>query len=115
MTEDSVQDNPEAHRFEMRCAGTTAFLIYAKSPGSLRLIHTEVPPQLKGKNIGSKLVDAALRVASGSGLEVIPQCPFVVHYLKRHPEYTNIVQPEYRSMLFTSWREKEHGGRDPAA
>lgn len=93
MAEDAVQDNANEHRFEMHCEDTTAFLVYAKSPGSLRLIHTEVPPQLKGKGIGSKLVDAALKIASESVLEVIPECPFAVQYLKRHPEYANLVQP----------------------
>jgi predicted GNAT family acetyltransferase len=99
MPENPVIDNVQAHRFEMHAGGRTAFLVYGQSHGSLRLIHTEVPPELRGAGIGSQLVAGVLDTARTRGLIVIPQCPFVIQYLKRHPEYAGIVAPESLAKL----------------
>jgi uncharacterized protein len=99
MPESAIVDNAALHRFELHQDGEIAFLLYQRSKNSLRLIHTEVPDALRGKGVGSKLVSDVLRLAENSHLTVIPSCPFVADYLKGHPEYVSIVDPEYRWML----------------
>ena len=74
-------------------------MLYSKSENSMRLIHTEVPPSLQGKGMGSRLVRGVLRLAEQEKLTVIPVCPFVVEYLKRHPEHLGLVDPESRRMI----------------
>jgi uncharacterized protein len=91
MPENPVTDNAQAHRFELQAEGQTAFLVYARAHGSLRLIHTEVPPELRGAGIGSKLVAGVLNIAREQGLTVTPQCPFVIRYVERHPEYADVI------------------------
>jgi uncharacterized protein len=80
-----VADNRAFSRFELIVDGHTAFLAYERTSDSLTLIHTEVPPELRGRRLGEALVEAALSVARGEGLRVSVVCPFARAYLRRHP------------------------------
>lgn len=99
MDDSAVVDNTAQSRFELKSGAETAFLAYSKMQNRIRLIHTEVPVALRGTGVGSKLVEGALRLADQGGLKVIPQCPFVVEFLKRHPEDLHLVDPEHRAVL----------------
>lgn len=84
--EPPVHDNRAAHRFEIVVDGLTAFLIYQRRPDALVLVHTEVPPPLRGRRLGDVLIRAGLAAARAEGLRVVPMCPFVHKYLQKHPE-----------------------------
>ena len=84
-TSEEVVDNRAAQRFELQIEGETAFLEYNRHNGSLVLIHTEVPERLRGHKVGERLIVAALSAARTEGLRVIPLCPYVRAYLKKHP------------------------------
>src|SRR5438045_3002186 len=54
----------ESQRFELTVDGhDPAFLTYELKPGSLVILHTEVPPSLRGRHIGDTLVTAAVDFA----------------------------------------------------
>ena len=59
--------------------------------GVLALTHTEVPEEYEGKGIGGALVKGALEIVRGEGLKIMPVCQFVSVYLRRHPEYQELV------------------------
>jgi predicted GNAT family acetyltransferase len=99
MLPDEVTDNTSLHRFELHGDGQTAVVVYERAGDLLRLIHTEVPQSLEGKGVGSKLVSAVLRFAEENNLSVVPLCPFVAQYVKRHPKYAAIVDPAHRWMI----------------
>jgi predicted GNAT family acetyltransferase len=80
-----VVDHRAAHQFELVVDGQTAVLIYERKPDSLVLVHTEVPPSLRGRHIADILAKAALDAADAEGLSAVPVCPFVKAYLRRHP------------------------------
>jgi hypothetical protein len=42
---------------------------------------------------------AALEAARADGLEVVPLCPYVAAYIRRHQEYLPLVSPPYRAKL----------------
>ena len=84
-SQDDVIDNREAKRFELHVDGETAVLEYKRADGALTLIHTEVPERLRGHHLGEHLVVAALAAARAEGLRVIPVCPYVRAYLRKHP------------------------------
>jgi hypothetical protein len=88
----TVNKNEETHRFEAVVDGHTAFIDYKQRPGTLILIHAEVPPELAGRGLGSVLAHAALEHARAEHLNVVPYCSFVAGYLKRHPEYADLVR-----------------------
>ena len=85
-----VRDNTQRSRFELDLDGNTAFAEYRRADGVLTVMHTEVPPALNGKGIGSKLVRGLLDIARTEGLKVRPLCPFVKAYIDKHPEYEDL-------------------------
>lgn len=84
-----VADNREASRFELTVDGQTAFMQYERTPKSLVLVHTEVPPALRGRHLGDALVNGAFEHARAERLRVVAVCPFVRAYLRKHPELTS--------------------------
>lgn len=92
---DKVYHNEQENRFEIRLGTEIAELTYARQGEKvLVLFHTGVPPAWEGRGIGSRLVKAALDYARQNGYKIIPLCSFVAAYLRRHPEYQDLVAKE---------------------
>jgi predicted GNAT family acetyltransferase len=91
----NVTDNEHLHRYEATVDGQVAgFIRYRDRADGVRdLQHTEVDPAYEGKGVGSGLVSAALDAIRASGRTIVPSCPFVTVYLKRHEEYRDLVAP----------------------
>jgi hypothetical protein len=99
MAEPTVTNNPAANQFELSTGRKLAFLQYKLRPGRIVFLHTEVPKELEGHGIGGKLARAGLEFARKQGLVVVPLCPFVADYIKRHPEFVDLVAEEHRSRV----------------
>lgn len=82
---DRVIDNREASRFEIVVDGELATLAYQRTPSSLVLVHTDVPPPLRGRHLADVLAKAAIDAAHAEGLPFVAVCPFVRAYLRKHP------------------------------
>ena len=83
--------NEKESRFEMSVDGYTAIIEYKELPGKIALIHTEVPPALEGRGVATAIIEKALSYIEQNNLKLIPLCPVVVAYVKRHPEWNRIV------------------------
>lgn len=90
----AVTHDPMHRRFTLALAGATALLTYNLQDDTIYFTHTEVPPEMEGKGIGGQLAKAGLDFARASHLKVVPRCPFVAGYLKRHLEYADLVRAE---------------------
>ncbi len=84
-------DNEEKKRYEFQLEEHTPIIEYIKAQDKIYLTHTEVPTALEGKGIGSALVKQALEDIEKKGLTLVPLCPFVALYIKRHPEWKKLV------------------------
>jgi hypothetical protein len=91
MATGNVRDNKALSRFELDAEGGLAFANYRLTPSAVIITHTETPPSLRGHGIASELVDGALQLIRADGLKVIAGCGFVVDYLQKHPEFTDLV------------------------
>ncbi len=91
--EKKLKVNDILHRLELEIEGSIVFIESKLTGDTLFLIHTEVPPALKGKGAGSAIVQKALQYAKDNNYKIIPICPFVQSYLKRHKEWNDIVAP----------------------
>jgi hypothetical protein len=92
-----VVDVPEASRYELRLDGRLVGLAaYHRRNSRIAFTHTEVDESCEGHGLGSRLAAAALEDAAAKGLEVVPLCPFIAHYIERHPEYEALVPAKYR-------------------
>jgi predicted GNAT family acetyltransferase len=96
---DEVHDNTAARRFELQLDGATAFVGYQTSKNVVRLVHTEVPKALAGRGVGSRLAKGALELLRNSGTQVIAECPFIAEYVKKHPEFRDILVSDEGSRL----------------
>ena len=96
----SVVDDQERSRYELRVDGTVAGQLVYDDAGTRRtLIHTEIDPAFEGHGLGSHLAAGALDDARQRGLTVVPLCPFVTAYLRRHHEQLDVVEEPYRTRL----------------
>jgi predicted GNAT family acetyltransferase len=87
----NVINNTTAGQFEIGTDAGLAVLTYAMRGDALDLTHTRVPREAAGHGYGAALAKAALEYARAVGLKVIPTCPFVSAYLRRHKEYADLV------------------------
>jgi len=87
----AVVHNASNQRFEMDVDGQLSVLEYTFKNHRLFLTHTEVPPALQNKGLGTKLAHAALEYARQNDLTVVAICPFVKEYVDGHPEYHSFV------------------------
>ncbi len=89
---DTVRDNTEQHRFELDVEGHVAVSYYKVANGVITFMHTEVPKELEGRGIGSRLVRGELEIARARGLKVVAKCPFVAAYIAKHPEFADLLE-----------------------
>lgn len=96
----ATADNAEEKRYEIRADGALAgFLQYRLHPGLIELVHTEIDEEFEGRGLGSQLIVFALDDVRKRELNVLPFCPFVNGYIRRHPRYMELV-PEGRREEF---------------
>jgi uncharacterized protein len=88
---EQVRDNKAEQEFELMVGGGRAIAAYQREGDRIVFTHTEVPPALEGRGVGSRLVRGALDQVRDAGLKVVPQCSFVRAYIQRHPEYRDLL------------------------
>ncbi len=72
---------------------------YNPVDGGLLITETLVPESLEGQGIASRMARHVLADIRERGLLVLPTCHFFAGYLQKHPEYADIVHPNYRAAL----------------
>lgn len=87
-----VRDNPAELRYEALLDGRVVGLIrYRTEPGLVVLAHSEVNLDLEHTGVGTALVRGALADIRARDLRVVPHCPFVLDYIRAHPEDADLV------------------------
>jgi uncharacterized protein len=89
---DTVVDDAAHHRFELLVNGHRAATYYRLERDVITFVHTEVPTELGGQGVGSRLVKGALDQVRARGLKVVAQCPFVKAYIEKHSEYSDLLK-----------------------
>jgi predicted GNAT family acetyltransferase len=85
MNTSNVRNNKAQSRFEL------AFANYRLTPSTVVITHTETPRALRGRGIASELVHGALKLIRADRLKVVAGCGFVADYLRKHPEFADLV------------------------
>lgn len=88
--------NEEKHQFEITIEGHKALIVYKERPHVITLIHTESEPELEGKGAGTAIVEKTLAYIEDNNFKLVPLCPFVFAYIKRHPEWKRIVDENFK-------------------
>lgn len=95
----AVLHNEPDSRFEIDLEGVTAVLEYDLDGARIAFTHTEVPPEFEGRGYGGQLARAGLDYARQSGLAVVPACGFIAAFIRRNPQYAELVAAEYREQV----------------
>ncbi len=94
-----IENNVSAQRWEAWLGDYVAFTNYRLNEDTIHFLKTRVPPELEGQGVASRLVKAALDNARAKHLTVVPICRFVTVYIRRHPEYRDLVYPDFRHIV----------------
>jgi uncharacterized protein len=89
--EGSVSNNAETQQYELRVGENLALAAYKLEGETIRFTHTEVPEELDGQGIGTRLVCGALADVRHRGLKVVPLCAFIRHYIDTHPDAQDLL------------------------
>ena len=88
----TITNNKRQSRFEAILPdGEIAVLEYRWLKARMVLMHTVVPATGRKKGVGSDLVKYVLEHAREHHLKLIVYCQFVAEYMKRHPEYDDLL------------------------
>lgn len=92
-----VTDERDDGRYVITVDGEpVGFLSYELREGQIAMDHAEIDPAREGNGFGGELVGFALRDARERGLDVLPGCPFVRHYIAGHDEFRALVPEAVR-------------------
>jgi len=87
-----IVNNPAEGRFEANVDGRLAVTEYRLRDGVIEFVHTDVPRELEGRGVASHLARAGLDYARAENLRVVARCPFIAAWVRRHPEYQDLVR-----------------------
>lgn len=87
--------NQESLRFELEVDGHIAFIEYEETEKIVKLIHTESPEVLAGRGAATALIEKTLVYLEENTYQLVPLCPLVFAYVKRHPEWKRLVPSKY--------------------
>jgi hypothetical protein len=103
-----VQRVDARHRYEILVDGERAGLTAYRDRGEQRVFfHTEVDDAFAGRGLAAQLVQEALTDVRASGKRIVPVCPYLSTFLKRHHEFADITDPVTADVL--QWLKRELG------
>jgi hypothetical protein len=94
-----VTDNPAASRYELHVGAELAgYIDYQLDENDtvIDLIHTEVVPAFRHAHLATHLARFSLDDARRRGLGVLPFCPYVSSWIRKHPEYADLIPEDRR-------------------
>ena len=90
-----VSRNGADARYEIHVDGELAgWLDYVEKDGVISLPHTRVRDEFGGRGLAGELVRAGLDDIRSRGQLIRPVCPYVKAWLRKHPEYGDLVAPK---------------------
>ncbi|SED82852.1 MULTISPECIES: GNAT family N-acetyltransferase [Streptomyces] len=89
-----VERVEDRHRYEILVDGELAgFTEYLDRDEQRVFYHTEVGDAFAGQGLASRLVEQALTDVRRAGKRVVPVCPYVASFLRKHEEFADIADP----------------------
>lgn len=97
----TVVNNTEQSRYDLladgQLAGFAEYEIRPESPETIAFVHTEVDAAFAGQGLAGILAKTALDDARARGMAVLPFCAYINGYIKKHPEYVDLVPENFRA------------------
>ena len=98
------RDDPDELRYVAELDGQiVAACYYRRRDNRWFLVHTEVEPDYEGRGVGTALVRHVLDEIRGNGGVVVPICPFVRAFIRREPDYQDVIDVEVWERVKKGW------------
>jgi len=96
-----LADDTSARRYRLLKGGQELGFVEYDPVGELAILlkHTEIRREFEGKGYGSELVRRVLEDVRRQGKTVLPICPYALNFIRRHPEYIEVVRPDMRAAI----------------
>jgi len=89
-----VSDATDRKRYEIGVGGELAGFTQYTDTGARRIFfHTEIDDRFAGQGLASALVSRALEDTRSAGLRIVPVCPYVARYVKKHHGFDDALDP----------------------
>jgi predicted GNAT family acetyltransferase len=88
---ETIVHRPEEYCFTCEVDDHTCVLDYHLNGQTMTITHTGVPEAVGGRGLAAALTRAALDCARKEGWSIVPMCSFAAVYIKRHPQYQDLV------------------------
>lgn len=91
----TITHDTARHRYECTEDGQLCVLDYElrDAGATMAILHTGVPAAVGGRGLAGELTRAALDDARAHGLKVLPLCSYAAAWMRRHPEYRDLLGP----------------------
>lgn len=86
-----LQDEPGSRQFVLRVGDHRARMEYDRSSDRIFLTHLEVPPAIEGQGVAAVLTEKVLAWTEANKLKLVPYCPYVKTYLRRHTAWQRLL------------------------
>lgn len=86
-----ITRNTAQNRFETTQDDHISIAEYEQSGDTMTITHVIVAPELRGQGVGSALAAFVIQTARDENLKIVPQCPFMATYFKRHPNQSDLL------------------------
>lgn len=92
----AFKDQAADRRFQQMFAGADGiehpvWAEYAARGRTRVILHVEAHPDLRGTGAAGRFMQAMAEYARAEALTLIPHCSYAVAWLKRHPEYEDVL------------------------
>lgn len=86
-----VRHSEGQSRFDTTVDGHLCVLDYVLNGKTMTITHTGVPSAVGGRGIAAELTRVALDAARAQNWKVVPACSYAAVYIRRHPQYEDLV------------------------
>ena len=84
-------DEEESRQFVLVVDGHRARMEYDRSSDRIFLTHLLVPLAIEGHGVADILTEKVLVWVESKGMKLVPYCPFVKTYLRRHTAWQRLL------------------------
>lgn len=89
----TIEHDEAASRFRFFLHEEVAGLAdYVRDGDRWVFTHTEVRPEFSGRGLAGRLVRHAFEHVIDDGGTIVPVCPYVANYARKHPEFHDHVE-----------------------
>jgi uncharacterized protein len=87
-----IEHDTTNQRFTLQQDGQLAYVQYQLHGSQMDITSTHVPDAIGGQGIAGQLNKHALDHARNAGLSVQPTCSYTQAWLRRHPQYQDLLE-----------------------